>query len=168
MRVLGLAASTAFALAVLTPSAFAQDAAKEKPEGEVLFGTYKCMSCHSVATAGIEKSKKAEGEEAAATAEKKGEEAAATTEKTKKEPPDLSAVGVSHKADWMAAFLMKTEKTKEGKLHMKKFKGTDEELKKLTAWLETLKDEKAAAKATEKTTEKAAEKPAEATETPTK
>ena len=47
----------------------------------------------------------------------------------------------------MAAFLMKKEKTKEGKLHMKKFKGTDEELKKVTAWLETLKDAKAAEKA---------------------
>ena len=135
MRTLGMAVATALALAVLTAPATAADA--KKPEGEELFVKYKCQSCHSIATAGIEKKKAAAAEEA--------EEA--TAEKTKKEPPDLSAVGVAHKADWMAAFLMKKEKTKEGKLHTKKFKGTDAELKKVVAWLETMKDAKAAEKA---------------------
>ena len=134
MRTLGMAVATALALAVLHAPATAADA--KKPEGEELFVKYKCQSCHSIATAGIEK-KKAAAEEA--------EEA--TAEKSKKEPPDLSAVGVAHKADWMAAFLMKKEKTKEGKLHTKKFKGTDAELKKVVAWLETMKDAKAAEKA---------------------
>ena len=145
MRTLGTAVATAFALAVLTAPAPAAEA--KKSEGEELFTKYKCQSCHSIATLGVEKKKSAAADEAEeATAEKtKAEEA--TAGKTKKEPPDLSAVGVARKADWMAAFLMKKEKTKEGKLHMKKFKGTDEELMKLTAWLETLKDAKAAEKA---------------------
>jgi cytochrome c2 len=116
--------------------------AASTPEGQTIFVKYKCQSCHSIATAGLEKKK--------AAAEDAEEATAATADKTKKEPPDLSAVGVSHKASWMTAFLMKKEKTKEGKLHTKKFKGTDAELKKLTAWLETLKDAKAAEKATAK------------------
>lgn len=135
MKALGLAMAAALVVAAGTTPAFAEDT--KKPEGHELFLKYKCMSCHSIAAAGIEKKKSATAEEA--------EEA--TAEKSKKEPPDLSAVGVAHKADWMAAFLMKKEKTKEGKLHTKKFKGTDAELKKVVAWLETMKDSKAAEKA---------------------
>jgi len=141
MRTLSLTVVAAFALAIGATVAMAADV--KKPDGQVIFETYKCNSCHSIATVGIEKKKAAAPEE--------GEEAAAAaTDKTKKAPPDLSAVGVSHKADWMTAFLMKKEKTKEGKLHTKKFKGTDEELKKVTAWLESLKDVKAAEKANAK------------------
>lgn len=147
MKALAMIATTAFAVAALASSASADAAAGTTPEGQTLFTTYKCMSCHSVATAGIEKKKAAAADEAEEATTEKATTEKATTEKTKKEPPDLSAAGVSHKADWMAAFLMKKEKTKEGKLHMKKFKGTDEELKKVTAWLETLKDAKAAEKA---------------------
>jgi mono/diheme cytochrome c family protein len=136
MRAFGLAITTVFALAALAAPASATDTAK-KSAGQELFEKYKCQSCHSIATLGIEK-KKAATEDA---------EEAAADKTEKKAPPDLSGVGVSHKADWMAAFLMKKEKTKEGKLHTKKFKGTAEELKKVTAWLETLKDAKAAEKA---------------------
>jgi mono/diheme cytochrome c family protein len=139
MRAFGLTVTTAFALAALAAPASATDSVK-KSAGQELFEKYKCQSCHSIATLGIEK-KKAATEDA---------EEAAAYKTEKRTPPDLSAVGVSHKADWMAAFLMKKEKTKEGKLHTKKFKGTDEELKKVTAWLETLKDAKAAEKANAK------------------
>lgn len=152
MRTLGIAFATAVAFAVLTPPTFAEEA--KKSEGEELFIQYKCQSCHSIATVGIEKKKSAAADET----EEAGAEKA---EKTKRVPPDLSAVGVAHKADWMTAFLMKKEKTKEGKLHTKKFKGTDSELKKVVAWLETLKDAKAAEKANAKTNEKADEKAGE-------
>lgn len=138
MKALAAMVTTAFAVAALAAGPAPVDAAAT-PEGQTVFTKYKCQSCHSVATAGIEK-KKAAADEA--------EEAGA--EKSKKDPPDLSAAGVARKADWMAAFLMKKEKTKEGKLHTKKFKGTDAELKKVTAWLETLKDAKAAEKANAK------------------
>jgi flagellar motility protein MotE (MotC chaperone) len=138
MKALGVAMAAALVVLAGTTPAFAEDA--KKPEGHELFLKYKCQSCHSIASAGIEKKKSAVADDA--------EEA--TAEKSKKEPPDLSAVGVSHKADWMASFLMKKEKTKEGKLHTKKFKGTDAELKKIVAWLETMKDAKAAEKANAK------------------
>ena len=57
---------------------------------------------------------------------------------------------------------------KDGKVvHIKKFRGTDEELRQLTDWHATLKDEEMAKKlkAGAKPEEKAAEKPAEKTET---
>ena len=138
MKALGIAMAAAIVVTFGAARAHAEEA--KKAEGHELFLKYKCQSCHSIAAAGIEKKKSAAADEA--------EEA--TAEKSKKEPPDLSAVGVAHKADWMAAFLMKKEKTKEGKLHTKKFKGTDAELKKVVAWLETMKDAKAAEKANAK------------------
>jgi cytochrome c1 len=138
MRAFGMVVAAAFVVTFGTAPAHAEDA--KKPEGHELFLKYKCQSCHSIASVGIEKKKAAAADEA--------EEA--TAEKSKKEPPDLSATGVAHKADWMAAFLMKKEKTKEGKLHTKKFKGTDAELKQIVAWLETMKDAKAAEKASAK------------------
>ena len=52
---------------------------------------------------------------------------------------------MARKADWIALFLQKKEKI-EGRVHTKKFRGTDAELQKLSGWLATLKDEAAAKK----------------------
>src|SRR5262245_44280524 len=109
-------------------------AAAKPPDGAPIFTKYKCNSCHSIEAAGITKK--------AATAA--AEESTSTTTK----PPDLSSVGLEKKAEWIALFMQKKEKL-DGKLHIKKFRGTDEELKTLSAWLETMKTEKAADKAKE-------------------
>lgn len=88
-----------------------------------------------------------------------GEEAESSGSK----PPDLSGVGVERKAEWIAAFLLKKEKL-EGKLHEKKFRGTEAELKKLANWLVTLKDEAAAKKMKAAEGKRAAGKTAEPAE----
>jgi mono/diheme cytochrome c family protein len=86
-------------------------------DGKSIFVSNKCANCHSITGQGIERSGKPEGDE---------------------KPSDLSTVGKKRTADWMAKWLMK-EETLDGKKHMKKFKGSDDELKTLTAWLATLK-----------------------------
>ncbi len=97
----------------------------ERVDGKSIFTKYRCRSCHSVQSEGIER-KKADAEE-----ESSGK-------KNKKEPPDLSAVGKEKKADWIAKFLLKKE-TLDGEKHQKAFRGSDGELKVVAAWLETLK-----------------------------
>lgn len=138
MRKISLALMTALALgtfcslAVAHHAAALEDSAKAKgksEEGKTVFQKYKCRSCHSIEAQGIAR-KEVEGE----------------TEKTEKKPPDLSGVGLDQKADWFVLFLQKKEKL-DGTLHPKKFRGTDAELKKLAAWLETLRDKPAAKKA---------------------
>jgi mono/diheme cytochrome c family protein len=133
------ALATVLALAALFGLATGDQAAKlnEGGKGQAkvvaakgVFTKYKCRSCHSIEAQGITK-KAVEGEE----------EEAAKGQK----PPDLSGVGLERKADWIVLFLQKKEKI-EGRLHGKKFRGTDEELKELATWLETLKEESAAKK----------------------
>ena len=92
-------------------------------DGSPLFLENKCSSCHTIETKGIKRP-------AAAPASK---------------APDLSGVGAVRKAEWMSAFLLKTEKLND-KLHIKKFRGTDAELKQLVNWLATLDDPAAAKK----------------------
>jgi mono/diheme cytochrome c family protein len=87
------------------------------PAGRVLFDDQKCAKCHTIASQGIDRS----------GAPPQG-----------KLPPDLSAVGTKHTADWMQQWLMKTIEM-NGKKHMKKFTGSDDELKTLTNWLASLK-----------------------------
>ena len=108
--------------------ALAQDAEKKAPDGKDLFLAAKCNTCHSVTAAGIEKKKP--------TAEETAE--AKSADKDEKKPPDLSSVGLEKKADWIAKFLTKKE-TLDGEKHKKLYKGTDEELKTLSAWLEAQK-----------------------------
>ena len=84
--------------------------------GEKLFGKYKCATCHSVEAAGIER---------------KGDE------DEDEEGPDLSGAGLEHEAEWMAKYLLKKEKLNDEK-HEKKFRGKEEELETLTAWLATM------------------------------
>jgi len=107
------------------PSEAAGGAAKVA-DGKPVFVKYKCGSCHSIETQGIKK-KAVAGEAAESNA------------------PDLSGVGVERKAEWIAAFLLKKEKL-GGKLHIKKFRGTEAELQKVAGWLATLTDEAAAKK----------------------
>lgn len=102
--------------------------AAEVPAGQKVFLESKCNSCHTLKAAKIEKRK-------AATAEE-GEEASATTKK--KPPPDLSGAGIKRDAAWIEAWLLRKELV-DGKKHKKKFTGTPEEAKTVSAWLATMK-----------------------------
>jgi hypothetical protein len=141
VKSLGIGILGALFLSLCAGTAPAEEVVKA-PNGKPVFVKYKCRACHSIESQGI--AKKADAGEAAETSEKK--------------PPDLSGVGVKHPADWIAAFLMKKEMVNGGK-HEKKFRGTEAELKTLSGWLETLKEEKAAAKLekSEKSDEKSEE-----------
>lgn len=86
--------------------------------GKVIFKANKCSSCHAIKSQGIAKT--------------------AGEETKDKEPPDLSNVGTKHNAAWMAKYLLKKETLDDAK-HLKKFKGSDEDLEVLTNWLATLK-----------------------------
>ena len=85
-------------------------------------------------------------------------EPADKAEGAERKAPDLSGVGVKRNAAWIEGYLLKKEAI-ETRKHMKKFRGTDAELKTVAGWLEAMKDEKAAAKQelNEKANEKAAE-----------
>ena len=83
-------------------------------DGRVLFIEQKCHMCHSVPEVDVvamAKSKKMKG-------------------------PDLPAE--VREPDWMVRFL-KREVQLNGKDHKKEFKGTEEELRAITAWLVQLK-----------------------------
>lgn len=103
----------------------------EAQQGPEVFKKYKCMECHSVKAAGIDKVAKKGGD-------KDDDDEGGESKGEKKEPPDLSDVGTKHNASWMQAYLKKKEKI-EGVAHRKRFKGSKEELETLTAWMETLK-----------------------------
>lgn len=86
-------------------------------DGKTIFLDNKCSNCHSVSSVGI-KGMRPEGGA---------------------KPNDLSNTGGKLKAPWIEKWLMK-EETLNNKKHMRKFKGTPEELHTLTNWLETLKE----------------------------
>ncbi len=86
--------------------------------GKDIFLKSKCSKCHTITSQGIER----EG----------------TAPTSGKLPPDLSGVGLKHNAEWMEKWLLK-EQEMNGKKHLKKFSGSDEELESLTNWLATLK-----------------------------
>lgn len=109
------------AVAAIAATALSQAAAPPARDGKAIFLESKCNTCHAVTALKIEK--------------KKGEEEAKSDDK---KPPDLSSVGLERKADWMTRFLMKKE-TIDGEKHKKLFKGSEADLKTLTAWLETQK-----------------------------
>jgi mono/diheme cytochrome c family protein len=105
---------TFLALAVLSATSFAQSEKEDKGlDGRKIFVEKKCNSCHSVEAVGFKK-------------------------KPNQNPPDLSAVGSEHNADWLSKYLQKKEAI-EGRKHLVKFQGSDEDLVSLTKWLETLK-----------------------------
>jgi len=101
-----------------------------EPAGQKLFVKYRCQSCHSLKALKLEKKKVEAGEEEAAPAAAEGAK--------KKEPPDLSGVGLERKAEWVEGWLLKKELI-DGKKHRKKFMGTPAEAKTVAAWLATMK-----------------------------
>lgn len=134
--------------------------AKDAP-GKAIYLKYTCNSCHTMAAQSIEKkASTSEGEAAttkeAAASKEAGEESSTST---KKKVPDLSAVGTERTSEWIVKYLQKLEAIKEKK-HMKKFKGTSEELTQLAAWLVEQKDEEAAKKANEGVSKEGASKEA--------
>ncbi|HSF39268.1 MAG TPA: c-type cytochrome [Thermoanaerobaculia bacterium] len=81
-------------------------------DGKAIFLAQKCNLCHSIETAGIERTSKAE--------------------KTK--GPDLAGAAKRHDAEWIKKFLTKQEQL-NGKKHLKEVKSSPEELDALVAWV---------------------------------
>lgn len=83
-------------------------------DGKALFVENKCNTCHSVDSQSIEK----------------------TSEKMK--GPDLSnAASLLESAEWAKSFI-KREAKKDGKSHVRPFRGSDEDLEAIVDWLMTL------------------------------
>ena len=85
-----------------------------KLDGKAIFLAQKCNMCHSVPTAGIERTMKSE----------------------KMAGPDL--VNIKEDAGFLTKFLRK-EADLHGKKHGKAFTGSDEELGALVAWIQAQK-----------------------------
>ena len=111
---------TSTLLGVLTSAFFLTSAWSfpDDPPAKSIFKANKCASCHSLKAQGIQKGSEEDGKEKAA--------------------PDLSGVGTKHKADWISKYLLKKESL-DGEKHLKKFKGSDEDLEALSTWLASLK-----------------------------
>ena len=92
--------------------------AAEEPDGKTIFVGNKCNMCHSVPSAGIEAKVKSE----------------------KMKGPDMTAAAARLDPEQLAKYLRKQEQL-DGKDHKKEYKGNDEELKALIAWLQSLKDD---------------------------
>jgi mono/diheme cytochrome c family protein len=86
-------------------------------DGKAVFLAQKCSLCHSVQSAGIDRTVKSS------------------------KAPDLSNVGGEKDAAWIGKFLKK-EVELNGKPHQKTFKGSDAEFNALVAWLSQLKAHK--------------------------
>jgi len=130
MNLSGKISMTVLALCVAASPALAGGGESAKaPNGKPVFSKFKCNSCHAIESQAIVK--KADPTE--------------KDDETARKPPDLSGVGVKRNATWIQGYLLKKEMI-ETRKHTKKFRGTDGELKTLAGWLESLKDEKAAAK----------------------
>lgn len=96
--------------------AMAAAAAPSKLEGKQIFLAQKCNLCHSISSAGIERTVKSE----------------------KVAGPDLTNTAAKEDAGNLAKFLRKAGEVK-GKKHGKAFTGSDEELGALIAWLQEQK-----------------------------
>ena len=94
---------------------YAQDAVDKNSENIELFKTSKCASCHSIEKLGLEKKKN-------------------------QKSPDLSTVGNERNAMVFLKYLLK-EETLNDKKHLMKFNGSEEDLTKLSLFLESLKTE---------------------------
>ena len=93
---------------LITPAAARQD------DGETEFGESTCARCHSV-----------EARETEATVAER------------MQGPDLSTIGAKHDAAWIVAYI-KQEETLDGEAHRARFRGEDDELAAIAAWLESL------------------------------
>ena len=87
----------------------------DKKDGKAIFIEQKCSNCHSVSSQGI-KGLRPEGGA---------------------KPNDLSNEGNKFKTAWFEQWLTK-KATLNNKKHMRKFRGTPEELHTLAQWLESL------------------------------
>ncbi len=123
-------ALTTTALVLVAGAAMAQDKTAPR-DGKAVFLENKCNTCHTLQVAGIEKKKAAAADAADAKADAKSD----------KKAPDLSGVGLERKAEWIAAYLMKTESIK-GEKHSRKFRGSEADLKLVAGWLATQKTKK--------------------------
>lgn len=120
-------AAAALLAACVASAADTKAPAGKAPDGKELFTAGKCNSCHSIEAEKIERKKAATAETAAAPAA------------TAKKKPDLSGIGATKNAAWIAKYIVKEEKL-ETKLHPTvKYRGTPEELKTLSTWLASLK-----------------------------
>lgn len=94
--------------------AFTYKLPDDTAKGKEIFTANKCGTCHSVESQGI--TKKGKG-------------------------PDLSQLSDTVKSDWIAKFLKKQE-TLKGKSHPLTFKGSDSDLKTVSAWIGSLNTKK--------------------------
>jgi cytochrome c2 len=85
----------------------------DNSDGKSIFKDNKCDKCHTIESQGLERN----------GAPGPG-----------KQPPDLSGVGLRHNADWIKGWLLKTEE-QNGKKHLKKWTGSDDDLATITKWL---------------------------------
>ncbi len=122
--------------AVVAVAVSVDRARAEDDPAVALFKKGGCDTCHSISALKIAKVEKKTGEAEAATDEKP---AASGTKK--KDAPDLSGVGLEHDAKWISGFINKTETTKDGEKHEKRFKGTEPDRRTLAMWLASLKHE---------------------------
>ncbi len=105
-----------FVLTIVALFGFAFSMAQNKePDGKQIFVNNKCITCHSVTSADL-------------------------TSK-KKDAVDLSKTGNSYKTTFLTKYLNKEEKI-NNKVHKVGFKGSAEELKTLSEWLNSLKTPK--------------------------
>jgi cytochrome c peroxidase len=121
-------------------------AADENP-GLAIFKKGGCNECHTISALGVEKEVKKKTDAAKPEAAAEGA-SAATDAKKKKEPPDLSGVGLEHDAKWISAFLNK-EETLNGEKHEKRFKGTEADRRTVAMFLAGLKTKPKTEPATE-------------------
>ena len=91
-----------FIFAVVFLFGFSYSFNPEDGDGKSIFVDKKCITCHSVETAGIESKKK--------------------------DAADLSVVGDKYDAEFLAKYLVKEEKI-DGEAHKIAMKGSQEELK---------------------------------------
>ena len=67
----------------------------------------------------------------------KSAEIAATTKNEEDKGPDLKSIGGKYQKSWIRKYVKK-EADKDGGQHLKKFKGSDEELQAIVDWLGSL------------------------------
>jgi hypothetical protein len=107
-----LALVVLISIAILSAGPAVSTASAQAADGQAIFLAQKCNLCHSVDSAGIQRTSK--------------------SEKTK--GPDLGGVTKRHDAEWIKRWLNKQEQL-NGKKHLTTFKGTPQELDTLIAWL---------------------------------
>ena len=104
-----LAMSFIMCMLDMSPQAHAQE------QGQAAFTESGCARCHSVEAAGIE-----------------------ATVSERMRGPDLGAIGTEHDAAWVVSVVKQSTELDDGP-HRAKFRGTDDQLSALAAWLVGLK-----------------------------